>query len=192
MPYRLIARRRWGLFFLLLGLFRCCKNTAKMYGGGPMLRVLRSVAACDWEATELGRWEERSRVGGVDIQAVANSVPGHTTVSSPVANSDPVEELDRAVDAVHRVNRALPKTVLGREELIAIGGLLTQISCALLTLTDLLGAPAHHCDRTRLLRADTDATPAEGPPAVTSLLQGCRDGYLAAHASARAFHAHLR
>jgi hypothetical protein len=132
-------------------------------------------------------------VRGVAIQAVTNSVSGRTTVSLPVANGDPVEELDRAVDAVHRVNRALPKTVLGREELIAIGGLLTQINRVLLTLTDLLGAPAHHYDRTRLPRADTDTTtPAEGPPAVTSLLQGCRDGYLAAHTSALAFHAHLR
>jgi len=103
-----------------------------------------------------------------------------------------VEQLDRVLETFHHVNRALPKTVLGREELIALGGLLTQISAALLTLTDLLGAPAHHYDRTRLLRADTDATPAERLPAATSLLRDCRDGFLTAYTSARAFHADLR
>ena len=103
-----------------------------------------------------------------------------------------MEQLDRVLETFHHVNRALPKTVLGREELIALGGLLTQISAALLTLTDLLGAPAHHYDRTRLLRADTDATPAERLPAATSLLRDCRDGFLTAYTSARAFHADLR
>jgi len=114
------------------------------------------------------------------------------SVSLPVASSDPVEQLDRVVDAFHRVNRALPKSVLSREELIALGGLLTQISGALLTLTDLLSAPAHHYDRTRLRGVDTDATPAQRLQGAVSLLRDCRDGFLAAYTSARAFHANLR
>ena len=93
------------------------------------------------------------------------------SMSPAVASSDPVEQLDRLVEAFHQVNRALPQTVLGREELIAVGGLLIQITDALLTLTDLLGAPAHHYDRTRLLRAGADVTPAKRLPAATNLLR---------------------
>lgn len=114
------------------------------------------------------------------------------SVSLPVASSDPVEQLDRVVDAFHRVNRTLPKTVLSREELIALGGLVTQISGALLTLTDLLSAPAHHYDRTRLRRVDTDASSAQRLRGAVSLLRDCRDGFRAAYTSARAFHADLR
>ena len=117
---------------------------------------------------------------------------GRTAVSLPVASSEPVEQLDRAVDALHRVNRTLPRTVLSREELIALGGLLTQISGALLTLTERLSTPAQHYDRTRRLRADTGTTAAERLSPATSLLQDCRDGFLAAGTSARAFHADLR
>ncbi|HKR48084.1 MAG TPA: hypothetical protein VJT72_00650 [Pseudonocardiaceae bacterium] len=116
------------------------------------------------------------------------------SMSSSVTNSDPVDQLDRVVDAFHQVNRTLPKKVLGHEELIALGGLLTQVSGALLTLTDLLSAPAHHYDRTRLLRAGTNGPPAQQPPVpgATGLLRDCRDGYLAAYTSARALHADLR
>ncbi|MGH3902163.1 MAG: hypothetical protein ACRDTA_28720 [Pseudonocardiaceae bacterium] len=113
-------------------------------------------------------------------------------MSSSVTNNDPVDQLDRVVDAFHQVNRALPKKVLGHEELIALGGLLTQVSGALLTLTDLLSAPAHHYDRTRLLRVETDTPRAHRPPGATGLLRDCRDGYLAAYTSARALHADLR
>ncbi len=128
---------------------------------------------------------------------MTTGITGHrrrtaVSMSLSVTSSDPVEQLDRVVETFHQVNRALPKTVLGREELIALGGLLTQISGALLTLTDLLGAPAHHYDRTRLRRADTDTTPATRLPAATSLLRDCRDGFLTAYTSARAFHADLR
>lgn len=128
---------------------------------------------------------------------MANSVSGHrrrtaVSVSLPVASGEPVAQLDHAVEAIHRVNRTLPKTVLGREELLAIGGLLTQLSSALLTLTDLLSAPAHHYDRTRLRHADTATTSAQPPAAATKLLQDCQDGYLAAYTSARTFHADLR
>ncbi len=128
---------------------------------------------------------------------MTTGISGHrrrsaVSVSSSVTSSDPVEQLDRVVEAFHQVNRALPKTVLGREELIALGALLTQIIDALLTLTDLLGAPAHHCDRIRLLRAGADVTPAKRLPAATNLLRDCRDGFVAAYTSARAFHADLR
>lgn len=131
------------------------------------------------------------------IQVMTTGLSHHrrrtaVSVSLPVASSDPVEQLDRVVDAFHRLNRALPKTVLSQEELIALGGLLTQISAALLTLTDLLSAPAHHYDRTRLRRVDTDAMPAQRLLAAVSLLRDCRDGFLAAYTSARAFHADLK
>ncbi len=114
------------------------------------------------------------------------------SMSLPVTSSDPVDQLDRVIETFHQINRALPKAVLSREELIALGGLLTQINGALLTLTDLLSVPAHHYDRARLRHADAYATPAQPPPAATSLLRDCRDGYLAAYTSARAFHADLR
>src|SRR5918997_2736929 len=96
------------------------------------------------------------------------------SVSLPITTNDPVDQLDHVVEILHQVNQALPKTVLGREELIALGGLLTQISGALLTLTDLLGAPTHHYDRTRLLRADTDTPPDERLGAAPTLLRDCR------------------
>jgi len=59
-----------------------------------------------------------------------------------------------------------------REELIALGGLLTQISGALLTLTDLLSAPAHHYDRVQMRRADTEATPTQRQPAAATACYG--------------------
>lgn len=114
------------------------------------------------------------------------------SVSLPITTNDPVDQLDRVVEILHQVNRALPRTVLGREELIALGGLLTQVSSAMLTLTDLLSAPAHHYDRAQLRRANTESTPTQRQPAATSLLRDCRDGYLVAYTSARAFHAGLR
>lgn len=113
--------------------------------------------------------------------------------SCSVTTSDPVELLDRVLETFHQVNRTLPKRVLTREELIAVGGLLTQVSGALLTLTDLLSAPAHHYDRTRVLHPNADTTPAAArPPAATRLLRDCRGGFLLAYTSARAFHADLR
>jgi hypothetical protein len=114
------------------------------------------------------------------------------SMSLPVASSDLVEQLDGAVEICHQVNRALPKATLSREELIALAGLLTQISAALLTLTDLLSAPTHHYDRTRLRRAGTASTQATPLLSATSLLRGCRDGLLAAYTGARAFHAEFR
>lgn len=141
----------------------------------------------------------RHAVMSAAIQIMTTGVSGHrrrtaVSVSLPSASSEgwSVEQLDRVIETFHGVNRALPKTVLSREELIALGGLLTQISGALLTLTDLLSAPAHHYDRTRLLRVDGQIAPADRLPDATSLLRDCREGFLAAYTSARAFHADLR
>ncbi len=114
------------------------------------------------------------------------------SVSSPVISSDPVEQLDLIVETVHHVNRALPRTVLGREELLAVGGLLIQLNGALLTFADSLSAPVHHHDRRRLRRTDADGTPVQRLPVATGLLRDCREGFLAAYTSARTFHADLR
>ena len=88
--------------------------------------------------------------------------------------------IDRPPFSDPRVREAFD-LALDREELITLGGLLTQISGALLMFTDLLSAPAHHCDRAQLHRADTEVTPTQQQPAATNLLRDCRDGYLAAH-----------
>lgn len=115
------------------------------------------------------------------------------SLSLPVVDEGPVEHLDQAVEIIHRVTRALPETVLNREELIALGGLLTQISGALLTFTDLLIAPVHHYDRTRAVRQPTDTTTtAQRLQAATTSLLNCRNSYLAASTSARAFHADIK
>lgn len=63
----------------------------------------------------------------------------------PSISSDPIIQLTRVIEIFHLVNRVLTTTALGREELIALGGLLSQISGALLTLTDLLSASANTC-----------------------------------------------
>jgi hypothetical protein len=99
------------------------------------------------------------------------------SISSPVHGSDPIEQLDHVADILNKVNRGLPLTPLGRAELIPIGGLLAQISGALVTVTDVLSAPVQDCDRTR---------------AATRLLRDCRAGYLAAHSCAQALHADLK
>lgn len=91
-----------------------------------------------------------------------------------------------------RRRRTTVSFVIDREELIALGGFLTQISGALLALTDLLNSSAHHFDRTQLRRAHPDTTLAERRPTAASLLRDCRDGYLAAYTSAQALHADLR
>ncbi len=113
------------------------------------------------------------------------------SLSSPEASNEPVEQLDRAVEILHGVSRALPETVLSPEELIALGGLLTQISGALLTLTELLIAPVHHYDRTRVRDENTDTKTPQTPTA-TTLLQDCRNSYVDASAAARAFHADIK
>ena len=86
---------------------------------------------------------------------------------------------------IHAVSRTLPTAVLDRDELIALGGLLTQISGALLTLTERLTAPVHHYDRTR-------ATDPAGLGRAILLLRKCQNSYQAANASAREFHAEIR
>lgn len=110
------------------------------------------------------------------------------SLSSWETSSEPVEQLDRAVELVHRVTRGLPENALTRDELIALAGLLTQLGGALLTLTDLLLAPVHHYDRTR--SATGAETSADGQAG--ELLRECRRGYLAATTSAREFHACVR
>jgi hypothetical protein len=67
------------------------------------------------------------------------------SLSMPSMSSDPIAQLTRVIEIFHLVNRALPTTVLEREELITLGGLLAQVSGALLTLTDLLSASANTC-----------------------------------------------
>ncbi|MGH4026652.1 MAG: hypothetical protein ACRDRV_18935 [Pseudonocardiaceae bacterium] len=114
--------------------------------------------------------------------AMTYGIAGHRrratlSVSSPVDNNGPIEHLDHVVDILNKINRALPLNALGRAELTAIGGLLTQISSALVTVTDVLSAPVQDCDRTR---------------AATRLLRDCRDGYVTAHTSAQALHADLK
>ena len=163
------------------------------------VRVGRSFAASASgvdRAARRGRGAFRAAMSAAG-RVMTTGVSGHrrrtaVSVSLPVTSSDPVEQLDQIVETFHQVNRALPKTVLGREELIAVGGLLIQISGALLTLTDLLSVSTHQHDRARLRRADTDTTPIQRLPVATSLLRDCRDGVLAAYNSARAFHADLR
>ncbi|MGH3822792.1 MAG: hypothetical protein ACRDRA_08160, partial [Pseudonocardiaceae bacterium] len=68
------------------------------------------------------------------------------SLSMPVTSSDPIGQLDRVVEILHQANRALPGTALGCKELTALGGLLTQISSALLALTDQLSAPTQRYD----------------------------------------------
>lgn len=112
------------------------------------------------------------------------------SLSSPDVGSEPIEQLDRAVEIIHLATRGLPGTVLSREELIALGGLLTQISGALLTFSELLLAPVHHYDRIRAGTDHVDAAPRR--PTATALLRDCRNSYHAAGVSARAFHADLK
>lgn len=111
------------------------------------------------------------------------------SLSSPEVSSEPVEQLDQAVELLHRVTREMSARPLGPEELIALGGLLTQISAALLTFTDMLIAPVRHYDRIRT--AGTEATTPQGPTANT-LLRDCRNSYHAAGLAARSLHADLK
>lgn len=167
-----------------------------MGGGGPGRRRCATDAPGVDRATRGFRSRGSAATTSTAIHVMTTGLNHRrraaVSMSLPVASSDPVEQLDRVVDAFHRVNRTLPKTVLSREELIALGGLVTQISGALLTLTDLLSAPAHHYDRTRLRRVDTDAVVAPRLRGAVSLLRDCRDGFRAAYTAARAFHADLR
>jgi hypothetical protein len=62
------------------------------------------------------------------------------SLSMPSISNDPITQLTRIIEIFQLVNRALTTTALGREELITLGGLLTQINGALLALTDLLSS----------------------------------------------------
>jgi hypothetical protein len=74
---------------------------------------------------------------------------GAVSLSSPEPTGEPVEQLDRAVEIIDQVTRALPDTFADREELVALAGVLTQLGRALHTLSDRLIDPVHHDDRTR-------------------------------------------
>ncbi|MGH3631109.1 MAG: hypothetical protein ACRDRL_27155 [Sciscionella sp.] len=107
----------------------------------------------------------------------------------PIEPIDPVEHLDHATEIIHRTNRALTATVPDHDELIALAGLLTQASDALLTLTDLLITSTSRRDRTPTAQNSTNATRSH---ATIDLLRDCRNSYLTARATAQALHAHLR
>lgn len=109
------------------------------------------------------------------------------SLSARETSGEPVEQLDRAVELIHGITRGLPASVLTGDELVALGGLLTQISNALMTFTDLLIPPVHHYVRTRqALQPEVYSGEA------VALLRDCRSNYLAAGTSARKFHAQLR
>jgi hypothetical protein len=143
----------------------------------------------------------RCRAGGAVLVVagqVMTTVSGRrqrrgVSLSAPGVSGALGEQLSRVSEILDRVNRTLPRrTVTGREELSALGGLLTEISGGLVTLTNLLSASAHHYDRTQVPRAGTDTTASEHRPAPFGLLRDCQDACAAAHAAARAFHAELR
>lgn len=114
------------------------------------------------------------------------------SLSTPVTSSDPIDQLDRVVEILQQANRALPAMALGCKELIALGGLLAQISSALLALTDQLSVPTQRYDRAQLHRASIDSGGAPRPPAVANSLQRCRDRIRATYLAAQAFDADLR
>lgn len=114
------------------------------------------------------------------------------SLSMPVTSSDPIGQLDRVVEMLHQANRALSGTALGSKELTALGGLLTQISSALLGLTDQLSAPTQRYDRAQMHGGSIDSGGTVRPPAVANSLQNCREGIRATYLAARAFDADLR
>jgi hypothetical protein len=112
------------------------------------------------------------------------------SLSSPEPTGEPVEQLDRAVEIIDQVTRALPDTFADREELVALAGVLTQLGRALHTLSDRLIDPVHHDDRTRSSCPGGVTTPY--PCHATEQLLNCRTGYAYASTSTRALHAILR
>jgi hypothetical protein len=113
------------------------------------------------------------------------------SLSAPAPSGDPIDQLDRIVEIFHQVNLALPKSMLGHKELIALGGRLAQISGELLTLIDVLSAPAYYDERTRMGRGDTGVTAVPRSSTVIGSLRECRDGIFAAYTASRAFRAGL-
>jgi hypothetical protein len=114
------------------------------------------------------------------------------SLSVSATSSNPVTQLERVVETFRQVNGALPATVLGRTELIALGQLLAQISGALLALTDQLSAAAQHYDRTQLHRVYSGAAESSRCVTVGNTLQNCRNGIRATYLAAQAFRADLR
>ncbi|HEX2301735.1 MAG TPA: hypothetical protein VHH34_25065 [Pseudonocardiaceae bacterium] len=114
------------------------------------------------------------------------------SLSSWETGGEPVEQLDRAVELIHRVTRGLPESALTRDELIALAGLLVQLGSALLTFTDQLLAPVQHCDRTRSATPAETTTETPTDEQAEALLRECRRSFLAATTSARELHARIR
>lgn len=110
----------------------------------------------------------------------------HVSLSAPTLAIEPVEHLDHATEIIHRTNRALAATAPDHEELIALAGLLTQITGGLLTLTELLMTSISRRDPTLLAQDGTRPHAALGP------LEDCRNSYYIARTTARAVHAHLK
>jgi hypothetical protein len=111
------------------------------------------------------------------------------SLSMPVTSNDPIEQLNLVIQTFQGVNQILKATVLGREELIALGGLLTPITHALVTFTDLLDTHADRSSRTHPPRPDSDTT---AIPAASTSLQHYRDGLLAASTAAQTLRAELK
>ncbi|HET9255017.1 MAG TPA: hypothetical protein VFO16_07425, partial [Pseudonocardiaceae bacterium] len=111
---------------------------------------------------------------------------------SAAASGDPITQLDWVVETFQQVNQALSKTALGRSELIALGGLLAQISGALLVLTDQLSAATQHYDRTQAHRPWASGAGPSRCVTAGSALQGCREGIRATYLAAQAFRADLK
>jgi hypothetical protein len=105
------------------------------------------------------------------------------------AGVEPAEQLDRAVEVIHRANRALAAAVPERDELVALGGLLTQISGALGTITERLLTSVHRHDRGSAINNCPEGIRSQ---TAADLLRDCRNSYRAACASALALHAHLK
>lgn len=114
------------------------------------------------------------------------------SLSMPPVSRDPIGQLDRLVEALHQVNRALPTMALGRKELIAFGALLVQINGALLTFTDRLDHLARLGGRNRPYRTYPDPKEELLSAAADTALQNCRRGIRATYAAALTFHADLR
>lgn len=117
--------------------------------------------------------------------------PAATALSPPEPPREPVEQLDRAVEIIDHLARTLPVTIPDREELVALAGVLTQLSRALHTLTDRLIDPLHRDDRAGTPCPGAEAAPNPCCHAATQLLE-CRTSYASASTSARALHAALK
>lgn len=157
-----------------------CASSADHSANTGLIRsyVPQSRFRSDTRMGQSMRGRRSSQVTGDELTA--------PSVTDPA--TDPVDQLDCAVEIIDRVARTLPAAIPDREELIALAGVLTQLSKALHTLTDRLTSPVCNHDRTR--------TPAHGNPPLRSRavapLSDCRSSFAGACMSARALHAALK